>query len=59
MGKFLAMTLFLTVFASPAIASGQHHKAPRKHPDMHYHAPKHYKPQHHAHHQKSHSHHAS
>jgi hypothetical protein len=59
MGKFLAIALFLTVFASPAFAAGQHHKAPRQHIDYRYHAPKRYKPQHHTHHQRAHSHHAS
>jgi hypothetical protein len=58
MGRFLVMALFLTVFASPAFAATQHHKSPRQHHDYRYHAPKHYKAQHHAHHQKSHSHHA-
>ncbi len=57
MGKFLAIALFLTVFASPVFAAKHHHPA-RQHYDYRYHAPKHYKAQHHAHHQKSHSHHS-
>jgi len=58
MGKFVAMALFMTIFASPAFAATHHHHAPRQHYNYRYHAPKHYKAQHHAHRQKSHAHHA-
>lgn len=58
MGKILAIALFLMVFASPAFAAKHHHPA-RQHNDYRYHAPKHFKVQHHAHHQKSHSHHTA
>ncbi len=57
MGKFVKMVLFMAVFASPAFAA-KHQHAARQHIDYRYHAPKHYKVQHHSHHQKSHSHHA-